>query len=148
DMTDWIENTKLKGPAVFKIELKGIYDKLTNQMPDFLLNLNIRDGYVAYKGSPKPIKNLALNVDARLPSLNPDSLFIQLDSLYFTVGKGFFKASSRSVGLMYPDLESAIRADLDLNEVNQAIGLKSVEFRGLYKLDLKAKGLYQKGQHP
>lgn len=148
DMTDWIENTKLKGPAVFKIELKGIYDKLTNQMPDFLLNLNIRDGYVAYKGSPKPIKNLALNVDARLPSLNPDSLFIQLDSLYFTVGKGFFKASSRSVGLMYPDLESAIRADLDLNEVNQAIGLKSVEFRGLYKLDFKAKGLYQKGQHP
>lgn len=148
DMTGWIENTKLKGPTIFKVELKGIYDKQTNQMPDLLLNLNIRDGYIAYKGSPQPIQNLALHIDARLPSLDTDSLLIKLDTLNFTVGKGFFRARSRSVGMAYPDIESAVKADLDLGELNKAIGLKTVELKGLYKLDFKAKGQYRKEQDP
>ncbi|MCO5238189.1 MAG: AsmA family protein [Chitinophagaceae bacterium] len=148
DMTEWIEDTKLKGPAVFKIELKGIYDKLTNQMPDLLLNLNIHDGYIAYKGSPQPIQNLALNLESRLPSLNPDSLLVKLDTLDFSLGKGYFRARSRSVGVEYPYIEATAKADLDLSELNQAIGLRSVEMKGQYKLDFKAKGKYQKEQNP
>lgn len=148
DMTEWMEDTRLKGPAVFKIELKGYYDKLTSQMPDLMLNLNLHDGYIAYKGSSQPIQNLALNLYAQMPSLNPDSLLITLDSMYFTVGDGFFKASSRSLGMDYPYLESSVKAELDLSKLNQAMGMKSMEMKGLLKLDFKAKGKYLKEQNP
>lgn len=148
DMTAWLENTRLKGDALFKIELKGDYDKQAGQMPDFLMNLKLRNGYISYKGAPKPLQNLVLNIDARLPSMNSDSLKIKMDSLYFNVGKGFFNMSSYSVGLAYPYVESAVKADIDLGEWNDAIGLKTVAMKGQFKMDFSAKGKYQKGQHP
>lgn len=148
DMTAWIENTQLKGPAAFKIELKGIYDKQTNQMPDFLVKFNIHNGFIAYKDATQPLQNLILNLDARLPSMNADSLKIKIDTLNFIVGKGFFNSSLYTVGSEFPYIESFIKSKLDLGELDRAIGLKSLDLRGQFKMDFKAKGKYRKGQDP
>lgn len=148
DMAGWIKNTKMGGDAIFRMELNGSYDRQSGQMPDFLMKLNIRNGFIANKEAAVPLQNLVVGMDARLPAMNTDSMEIDLDSLYFTVGKGFFKMHSHSVGMQFPFVDAAANADLDLGAWNKAIGMKGLELRGQYKMDFKIKGKYQKGQNP
>lgn len=148
DMTAWIENTKLGGDVVSKIQLKGIYDAATNKMPDLWVNLRIHKGFISYRGAAEPLQNLVLKLNANLPSMNPDSLNIQLDSLYFAVGKGFFVMRSYSLGMDHPFVESMAKADLDLGAWAKAIGLKKIDIKGSYKLDFNAKGKFAQGQNP
>ncbi|MBN8858801.1 MAG: AsmA family protein [Sphingobacteriales bacterium] len=148
DLTGWLDNTKVKGDAVFNIRLKGKYIAETNTMPDLQLGLKVREGYIAYKGAPYPVENMFLNLEARLPSLNTDSLDIQIDSLYFTVDKGYCSIISHTTGLEQPYIAATVKADLDLEKWDKAIGLNDMELRGQCNIDLHAKGQFRKGQNP
>ena len=49
--------------------------------------------------------------------------------------------------MAYPDIESAVEADLDLGELNKAIGLKTVELKDCTNWILKPRQ-YRKEQDP
>lgn len=148
DLTDWLDNTKAKGKAAFNMELKGIYSKEMNAAPDLDVSLNISSGYIAYKGASAPVENLLLKLDAKLPSLNTDSLRVDIDTLYFKLDKGYFSAASHTVGLEQPFINSIVKADLDLDKWDKAVGLTGIELKGNYTVDFKANGKYSKGQNP
>ncbi len=148
DMTTWIEDTKLDGDVVFKIVLKGNYDKQANQMPALWVDLKIHNGLIAYKNASQPLKNLTVSMNSQLPSVNMDSLKVKIDTLSFSLGKGYFKMDSYSVGVQEPYIETSVNADLDLAAWAKAIGLKAVDIRGHYQMNLQAKGQFARGQNP
>ncbi len=146
DMTGWLDNTKVKGDAFFGFSLKGKYDAEAGLMPELRSTIKIDNGYIAYKKAPQPVKDLVLRLNVKLPSLKTDSLDIRIDTFNFNVGKGYFRMNSHSVGLENPDIESSVNVDLDLNDWSSAIGMKDLELKGKYRLDLKAKGKFSRGQ--
>ncbi|MFT3748242.1 MAG: AsmA-like C-terminal region-containing protein [Agriterribacter sp.] len=148
DLTNWLDNTKVKGKAKFNMQLKGMYSKEMNAAPDLDMAVDINGGYISYKGAPAPVENLLLKLDARMPSLNTDSLRVDIDTLYFNLDKGFFSAASHTIGLEQPYVNSKVKADLDLDKWDKAIGLNNVELRGNWTIDFMATGKYSKAQNP
>ncbi|MBX2924725.1 MAG: AsmA family protein [Chitinophagaceae bacterium] len=148
DMNGWLDNTKVKGVTDFNITLKGQYISEHNRMPTLDMGLKIKNGHISHKAAPVPIQNLLLTMQAHIPSLSTDSMDIQIDSLYFTLDKGYFSAVSHTIGLEQPYIKSQVKASLDLEKWDKAIGLRDFDIKGEYTADFKAEGKYSTGQNP
>ena len=140
----WLEKTKVKGSTDLALSLKGNYIASENKKPNLEFNMKIRDGQIEYKNAPFPVSNIFLNFDTKVPALNPDQLHVTIDSLFFNVGKDYMKAIVKSKGLSQPNIDAAIQASLDLKKVDQALGLENMSLKGLLKMNIKSKGVYDK----
>ncbi|UUC45858.1 AsmA family protein [Flavobacterium cerinum] len=142
----WLEKTKVQGQTDVLFTFKGIYNASQNKKPDLGLSVNIRDGFIAYKDTPFPTSNIYLKLNTRLPSLNPDLLEINMDSIHFNVGKDFMKGKLYSKGMKQITLDTDMKAKLDLEKLNRALGLEKIELKGLLTTSIKAKGDYDASQ--
>jgi len=140
-----VANTDLGGTGNLQIELHGKYLAKTNTKPNLSMHFKIRDGYIANKKAPSPVRNLILNFDADVPGLNPDSLSVNIDSLHFNIDKDVFSAIMRAKGLKQPDIYANINTEIDLQKWNRAFGIKTVDLKGRYALHLLAQGKYATG---
>ena len=142
----WLEKTKITGKTDLLFELKGDYIAEENKKPDVHFNMKIREGFIAHQNTKLPVKNLFLNFDTLLPSLNTEQLAVKIDSIYFEVGKDFLNGNVTLKGLSHPNIDARIRAQMDLAKLDQAIGFPNMDFKGLLKTDVTAKGIYDKAQ--
>lgn len=142
----YFDNTEINGQTEIEASLKGNYSAATRQMPSLLFKMKVKDGFVSHNKAALPAKNLRLNLDARLPGLNTDSLFISIDSFFFNVDKDYFNSVVLLRGMNIPYLKAKLQADMDLGNMAAAFGLKDMEFKGRYKLDFDADGSYTTGQ--
>lgn len=142
DVTDWLEKTDVRGSGDIDASLKGKYIAATGEMPDLLLDLKIRNGYVANGHAPVPIKDLYLDVHSRLPGLDPDSLDLKVDSAYFNLDKDYFSAVMRVRGMKAPWIACHVRSDLDLEKWDRAVGFAPADLKGRLALQLQAEGQY------
>ncbi len=138
----WLENIQADGRTSLLAYLKGKYVARSNLMPDLGLKLKINDGSINYQKSPAPIKNLLVVLTADLPSLNPDSLHFNLDTLNFTVATDYFRSMFRVQGLHQPTIHAQVLTDLDLSKWSRALGITPWEVRGHLNLQLSAEGTY------
>jgi AsmA protein len=142
----WLEKSKVKGETSLSLTLKGQYVASQNKAPNLAFNMKIRDGEIEYKGAPFPVTDIFLNFDTQLPGLNPDNLKVNLDSLYFNVGKDYVKAIVKSSGLKKPVIDAKINASIDLKKMDAAFGIGNMDLRGILKADITAKGVYDKNK--
>ncbi|MBW4891738.1 AsmA family protein [Mucilaginibacter sp. HMF5004] len=140
-----IAQTDIDGIGNIKVELKGKYLAKTNTMPNLSMNFKVRDGYVSSNKAPAPVKNLFVNLDIKVPGLSPDSLLVNLDSIYFNIGKDYFSSVMRVKGFKTPDIYAKINTEIDLEKWNRAFGIKPFEVKGRYTLHLLAQGKYATG---
>ncbi len=144
----WLEKTDVKGYTEIFATLKGRYNAATNAMPDLNLDMKVRNGYIANKKAPYPAKNLFLNLQTKLPSLNPDSLFVNIDSIFFNIEKDYFSSIVQLRGMKEPYLKAKLNADIDLEKWNRAFGITDLDLKGQYALHFTADGKYAKGPNP
>jgi AsmA protein len=142
DMLSWLSKMQVKGSGDIDASLTGRYISSEKIMPDLILNMKIRDGYIADAQAPLPLKNLQLSFRSRLPGLNPDSLSAVIDTVRFNIDKDFFSASLQLKGLSQPWIKGHIQSRMDLEKWNQAVGIRAVELKGLYDIDAEAEGQY------
>jgi len=142
DVTLWLEKTDVRGSGDIDASLKGKYIAATGEMPDLLLDLKIRNGYVANGQAPVPIKDLYLDLHTRLPGLDPDSLDFRVDSAYFNLDKDYFSAVMQVRGMKAPWVSAKIRSDLDLEKWDRAVGFAPADLKGRLRLQLEAEGKY------
>lgn len=138
----WLAKTEVRGFGDVNASLSGNYNTALNQMPDLVLNMKIRDGYVANKKAPSPVKNLFLNLQAKVPQMKPDSLFVNIDSVYFNIDKDYTSAIVRVKGIQQPEVYAKINAAIDLEKWDKAIDFAPVDLKGRYELHLLAEGKY------
>ncbi|WP_146186547.1 AsmA family protein [Pedobacter sp. HMWF019] len=141
-IADRMEKTNIKGYAEINASLIGKYLAKSKTMPALAFNMKIRDGEINNPKAPLPIRNLFLNLQTRLPGLNPDSLYINMDSLYFTMGKDHVNAVVKLNGLKNPEVHVKTRAAIDLEKWARVFQLEHL--KGRLALDLKADGKYTK----
>ncbi|MDR3680129.1 MAG: AsmA-like C-terminal region-containing protein [Flavipsychrobacter sp.] len=140
-----LDQTEMDGTANIHIALTGQYIAKDSTMPDLSMSVKIRNGYIDNQKSPYPVSNLYMNMEATLPGLDPDSLYVNMDTLYFNVGKGYFSSVLRIKGVNEPDIYAKVNTEIDLEKWNKALGVKPVDIKGLYSLSLLAEGRYAKG---
>jgi AsmA protein len=136
----WVDNTDVDGTGVIQIALSGQYVASKNIKPDFSFSMKVHNGYVANNKTPSPVKNLYLNISAKVPGLNPDSLSLNLDSLYFNIDKDYFSAKLRVKGVKTPEIFARVNTEIDLAKWNRAFGIKTVDLKGRYSLHFLAEG--------
>ncbi|MGC4040512.1 MAG: AsmA family protein [Flavobacterium sp.] len=140
----WLDKSKVKGSTDLSLTLKGKYIASKNQKPDLAFNMKIRDGFVNYNNAPLPASNIFLNFDTKLPSLDTEKLQVNLDSVFFNVGKDYLKAIIKSEGLSKPKINARIASKIDLAKMDQALGLRNMDLRGMLNMDIRANGVYDK----
>ncbi len=141
---NWLEKTTIKGQTDLSLTLKGAYIASENKKPDLAFNMKIRKGLIEYKNAPFPVSNIFLNFDTKLPGLNTENLKVNLDSLFFNVGKDYMKAIVKSSGFEKPTIDATIKAAMDLRKMDQAFGFENMDLNGMLNIDLFSKGQYDK----
>jgi AsmA protein len=142
EINQWLAKTDVKGFGDIDATLKGKYIADSSVMPDLALNVKIRNGYVAHAAAPSPVTNLFLNLQSKLPQLNPDSLQLTVDSIFFNIDKDYFSSVIRLKGLSAPDVYAKVNSEMDLEKWDNAFGLQSFDLKGKYTVHLLAEGKY------
>lgn len=143
----WLGKTKVNGRTDIGLTLKGQYIAAQNRKPDLAFQMKIREGEIEYAGAPIPVSNMYLNFETKLPALDTEQLQVSIDSIFFNVGKDYFKAIVKSTGLKNPDIEARINASMDLQKMDRAFGFTNIDLKGQLLADIAAKGKYVKAQN-
>jgi AsmA protein len=141
---DWLQKTTVKGTINLTSTLKGKYIASTGEMPDYGIKLAIRDGFIDYQDAQIPISQLNGYAEVELPSLDQEKLHIKVDSLAFRLAQDFFHSRLESTGLSEPQIQMMADAQMNLQNLKLATGIKSFDMQGQLNLHLSAKGKYAK----
>jgi len=145
DYAKWVKDTQASGTGAMEVELSGPYIASTNQKPNFSFNMKVRNGYINNNKAPFPVQDLYLDMDAKLPNLDPNKFSFNIDSLHFRIGQDHFDSKFSVTGLQKPKIFARVNTEIDLEKWNRAFGVKSVDLKGRYALHLLADGVYSTG---
>ncbi|MFN0254335.1 AsmA family protein [Pedobacter ureilyticus] len=144
EIAEKLEKTKVKGYAEIDASLIGKYIAESNTMPSLTFNMKVRDGEIENPNAPEAIKNLFLNLQTKIPSLNPDSLDLNMDSLYFNIGNDFLASTTKIKGLKEPYIYTKTRSNLDLAKWAKVVNMDSLNVKGRLVMSVNADGKYSK----
>jgi AsmA protein len=144
----WLEKTKVKGSAGIVATLSGKQVSGTDTMPNLEFDMKVRDGFIAYDKSPLPVSNIYLDFAASLPALNVDSVTVNVDSVFFNLDKDHFSSVLKIKGYKAPYVFARTSSKMNLEKLDRAMGLQSLDLKGQLNLQLWADGRYAKGQNP
>jgi AsmA protein len=144
----WLKKTKLKGRADMTASFSGKYIANTDTMPNLDFDLHVRDGSIEYENAQAPLSNLYLDFNSRLPRLNMDSLVVNIDSVFFNVEKDYLASAIHIKGYTAPYVNVRMHSALDLEKLDKAVGMETVDLKGKLDLQFNADGKYATGQNP
>lgn len=139
----WLSKTEIKGKTDAYFTLKGKYIASENLKPSVSFGLKVREGYVAHNKTPNPAEKIYLNFQTQLPQLDINKLKVNVDSLYFVVGQDYFSGIVKTEGFGKSiSVNSKIKSKLNLEKLNNAIGIKDLVLKGKLNIDIIANGIY------
>ncbi|MEJ5960779.1 AsmA-like C-terminal region-containing protein [Pedobacter immunditicola] len=142
---DWAKDTKLRGNSDLFFSLKGKFSKPRNLKPNFTAHLLVEDGVISSKKAPVPMNKLNVDLNIDFPALDPEKLGLDLKKLSFDLGeKNTFRAVVKTKGLSEMKVNADIKGAVNLQTLDEALGLKDMEIRGLVNADMKANGIFSK----
>lgn len=144
----WQKNAAIKGRTDLLLTLKGQYIASTNQMPDLAFNMKIREGYVKYAAAPFPANNIFLDLQTKMPAIDPENLEVKIDSVFFNVNKDYLSAVVNTKGISSPLINLRLNASMDLEQMDKAFGFQPVHLKGKCDVYVKADGKYSSGPDP
>lgn len=140
---DWAKDTKIEGNSDLFFSLKGQFSELKNLKPDLKARFFIKDGFISARQAPVPMENLNLNLNVELPSLDTEQMVLNLERLNFDLGENNrFRAVVRTKGLNEMQVDANIQGAVNLQTLDQALGLKEFDVKGLLNTDIKSKGVF------
>ncbi|WP_051686273.1 AsmA-like C-terminal region-containing protein [Chryseobacterium hispalense] len=140
---DWAKDTKIEGNSDLFFSLKGRFSEPQNLKPRLKARLMVKDGFVSNGKAPVPMNHLNMDLNVDLPSLDTNQLMIDLKNLGFDLGpNNSFKAVVKTKGLNEMQVNADIKGAVDLQTLDQALGLKDIDVRGLMDTNIKANGIF------
>lgn len=138
--TDKFKDLKADGNVVLGGIIKGT--KNATKFPSFSSTIEIRNGMFQYAEMPTSVKdiNITLNIQNMTDDLNNTEIDFRNIDLKF--GANPVKGKILIKGLQKSLVDADLVAKLDLQQISQIFPMKGLEMRGLYDINLKAKGTY------
>ena len=140
---DWAKDTKIEGNSDLFFSLKGRFSELKNLKPRLKARLLVKNGFVSNQNAPIPMENLNMDLNIDLPSLDTEQLYLNLIHLGFDLGKNNnFRAKVTTKGMKEMLINANIKGALDFSTLDQALGIKDIEMKGLLNTNLIANGIF------
>jgi len=140
---DWAKDTKIEGNSDLFFSLKGTFSEPRNLKPRFTARLLVNDGVISSEKAPVPMNNLNVNLNIDFPSLDTEQLGLDLKKLSFDLGpKNTFLAVVKTKGFSEMQVAANIKGAVNLQTLDEALGLKDLEISGLMNADVKANGVF------
>lgn len=140
DFQKWYEGMTFEGTITIGVQLVGVMQEAVSN-PNLTIDWDIQNGKIAAKEYLKqPVKNLFAKAQLTMPSLEADSLAIQIDHFAFEQGNGFAKGKALYKMPMY--IDAAIQSQLDVTELWKTLAIESMKLGGKVSVDAKVKGDY------
>ncbi|KPH14013.1 AsmA-like C-terminal region-containing protein [Chryseobacterium sp. ERMR1:04] len=140
---DWAKDTKIEGNSDLYFNVKGRFSEPQNLKPRVKVRLLVKNGFISNGKAPVPMNNLNMDLNVDLPSLDPNQLAINLKKLSFDLGpNNSFLAYVNTKGLNEMNVNANIKGAVNLQTMQQALGLKGIEVRGLIDTNIKANGMF------
>lgn len=138
----WREQMTITGNIDFRIFAKGKYMQDQSEKPVVSADLQINNGAIAYKRIKDPVKDITISAKAQVTDLDINKLKFDLDNLSFNLDKKKTTVNFHSEGFKKLKIKTAVKADLDLAKLKEALNLNDNDIRGDIALDLKADGVF------
>jgi len=140
---DWSKDTKLEGKSDLFFSLKGKFSEPRNLKPHFTARFLVKDGMISNAKAPVPMNNLNVNLNIDLPELDVEKLGLDLKKLSFDLGpKNNFLAIVKTKGLSEMSVNAKIKGAVNLQTMDEALGLKDLDMRGMMNADVQANGIF------
>jgi AsmA-like C-terminal region len=138
--TDKFKDLKAEGNITFGGIVKGTKNATT--FPSFSSTLAISNGMFQYADMPTSVKDINININVQNYTNDLNNTKIDISSLNLNFGKNPVKGRILIEGLQKSKVDADLVAKLDLQQIAQIFPMKGLEMRGLYDVNLKAKGTY------
>jgi hypothetical protein len=140
------EKIKTNGKIAFDGYVKGIYSD--KAMPAYGLNLKVNDAMLQYPDLPTAVTNIAADMSIENKDGITDNMIIDVRKFHMDMGKNPVDAKVLMEGLNPSKVDANVIARVNLAEMTQIYPIEGTTLKGLYNLDLKAKGIYSDKQWP
>ena len=137
------DKIKTDGKLAFDGFAKGRYNGAT--MPAFALNLKVDNGMFQYPELPTPVNNINLDLHVENKDVI-DNLLVHVKKFHMDMGKNPVDATVLLQGLTNMNVDANVTARLNLAEVMTMFPVAGTTLRGLFSLNVKAKGVYNELQ--
>ncbi|SFC00885.1 AsmA family protein [Flexibacter flexilis DSM 6793] len=136
---------KTDGTLAFDGYAKGLYNE--KQMPAFGLNLKIDKGMFQYPKLPTAVTNIALDMAVKNSKGIIDETEVNISKFHLDLGKNPVDARLTLKGLTNMLLDADVSAKLNLAEITNVFPVDGLTLKGLFGLNVKAKGTYNDSLH-
>jgi len=136
------KDLKADGDIKFDGYAKGRYNKVS--IPGFGVNLLVNNASFQYAGLPVPVKNI--NVDMKVDDKDGilNNIIVDIKKFHLDMGNNPVDGKVWLQGLTKYNIDANIMAKVNLAEISKIYPIKGIIMSGLYGLNLKAKGIYNK----
>lgn len=132
-------NIQTKGSFSLDGFVRGLYSD--TQMPAFLLNLQIPDGYFKYPDLPSAVEDVRLNLKLENPDGDPDHTVIDLKDFHLMMAGAPLDASLHiTQPVSDPYIKAALQTRLDLAGVQTFYPLAGTQLSGLVSANVALDG--------
>lgn len=146
---EWAKDVELKGSSTILFTMKGIMNATTNQNPDIHIDAKIDDGWMNYKKSSSPIKNINLVSTIDLQALDPDKIRVKVENLDFKLLDGATKTNFTYWTGKTMFSEGIIESSIDLEALKNATGFNQFDAKGILDMEGSWKGsIVQNAKNP
>ncbi|MDA3616264.1 AsmA family protein [Polluticaenibacter yanchengensis] len=148
-LVKWVEKRSVRGNLTMGASLKGAYVSEDGLAPTLAFDMTVKDGSLESRNSSAKAKNFLFDFHVKLPSLNTDSLTVDMDTLSLAVADKYIRGGLHIVGLNEPSVKGQLQGLLDLEKLNGLFTDKEVlALKGIYEFKFRADGQYRRGQNP
>lgn len=139
----WKEKTEIQGNMNALLKLKGSYIESENKNPDVFLDVKLDDAFISYQEAPVPIRDLYLDLKTKLPNSDIKLARIVADTLSFKLNEDYvYGRMTTEGGPENMKMDGTVRANINLEDLVRAIGIKEYELSGKLNSRITLNGTY------
>jgi hypothetical protein len=138
--TDKFKDLKADGKVQFNGFVKGT--KNTVSFPTFDFNLLVSDAMFQYPELPTAVTGINVDFKVKNTTNNLNNSVLDFKKLVMNFGKNPVNGRILIEGLKKSNVDANLVAKFDLQQLSQIFPMKGLQMRGLYDVNLKAKGTY------
>ncbi len=129
-----------KGELSFSGHAKGTYSD--TQIPAFGVELKVDNAMFKYPDLPTAVSDIAMDLAVDNKDGVMDHTVVDLKKLHLNFGSNPVDARLLIENLKDYQMNGAVKAKLNLAELNTVFPMEGLEMKGLYSIDANAKGVY------
>lgn len=152
DRTLGLSFAEMRGNVRLKAELDGYYrtgqnpdrirpDTVITSIPAFQLEADLIDGFFHYTGLPLALDQLAAKVQATCPSGRLQDISLAIREVNAQLGEGRLAGNLSVKGLNPYSIQTNLTANLQLEDLAQAVPIENYLFGGALTADISADGV-------